>query len=313
MKSRTFFSKEYYKKKSKKFSNNQYLNRYRADVASQYGEDGIIKKIFKVIGTKNKQCVEFGAWDGKKFSNTYNLIMNHGWSGVLIEGNPTRFKDLIKNYKNNKKTMCINKYVGSNSNQNLDHILIDTPIKKDFDFLSIDVDSIDYHIFRAFVKFKPRVVVIEFNPCIPSTIKFIQANDSNVHQGTSILSMTELAIKKGCKLICINAENAFYVRKNLYKKFKIKNNSISALKCYKEPLSVYQLFDGTLKFDGEACLFWYGLPVDFNKLQILPSFIRKQGSMWGGGMAGLIIRLMFKILRAIKLRNKNYDYNSWRM
>ncbi len=135
--------------------------------------------------------------------------------------------------------------------------------------------------------------------CI-STIKFIQANDSNVHQGTSILSMTELAIKKGCKLICINAENAFYVRKNLYKKFKIKNNSISALKCYKEPLSVYQLFDGTLKFDGEACL-------------LLPSFIRKQGSMWGGGMAGLIIRLMFKILRAIKLRNKNYDYNSWRM
>ena len=87
------------------------------------------------------------------------------------------------------------------------------------------------------------------------TIKFIQANDSNVHQEALILSGTELAIKKGYKLIWINAENNFYVRNNLYKKFKIKNNSISALKYYKYPLFVYQLFDETLKSDGKACLF----------------------------------------------------------
>jgi len=53
---------------------NDWLLDYRKDVTSQTGEDGIIDKVFEIIGTQSKWCVEFGAYDGKFCSNTYNLI-----------------------------------------------------------------------------------------------------------------------------------------------------------------------------------------------------------------------------------------------
>ena len=95
--------------------------------------------------------------------------------------------------------------------------------------------------------------------------------------------MTKLANRKGYELICVNAENAFYVDSKYFPLFGIKDNSIEALKYYREPLQVFQLFDGTLVFQGEPShsLVWYSLPVDFNKLQILPQFIRNASAPWG--------------------------------
>ena len=36
---------------------------------TQRGEDGIIEKIFEIVGATNRYCVEFGAWDGKLYSS----------------------------------------------------------------------------------------------------------------------------------------------------------------------------------------------------------------------------------------------------
>ena len=64
------------------------LKQYAENKHSQFGEDGIIQKVFEVLpDQKEKWCVEFGAWDGKFLSNTHELIANHNWKGVLIEGN----------------------------------------------------------------------------------------------------------------------------------------------------------------------------------------------------------------------------------
>src|SRR5882757_4928628 len=71
---------------------------YRHNVASQYGEDGVITRIFEILQIPAGSCVEFGAWDGRAYSNTYNLIHNRGWRGVLIEGSATRFADLCRTY-----------------------------------------------------------------------------------------------------------------------------------------------------------------------------------------------------------------------
>jgi hypothetical protein len=74
------------------------LDRYRRDMTSQNGEDGIIERIFEIVGATNRWCVEFGAWDGKVHRNTWNLIANNGWTGVLIEGERDRFEDLKRSY-----------------------------------------------------------------------------------------------------------------------------------------------------------------------------------------------------------------------
>ena len=53
---------------------------------SQGGEDGVLLRLFEHIGVAHRYFVEFGAWDGRHLSNTANLRLNHGWSGLLMEG-----------------------------------------------------------------------------------------------------------------------------------------------------------------------------------------------------------------------------------
>jgi hypothetical protein len=306
--------------RQREFTDNQVLNRFRNDVKSQFGEDGIIEAIFKIIpqDVQNKWCCEFGAWDGMHCSNTYNLVVNKGWTGIFIEANKKKFVDLQRTYKNFDKTILLNEFVNISGNNTLDSLLKGAGAPVDLDFLSIDVDSIDYHLWESVVEYRPKLVVIEFNPTIPNNIEYVQAADPSKKHGTSILSMTKLAKSKGYELICINAENAFYVDQKYFKFFGIENNSIDELKYYREPLQVFQLFDGTLVFQGEApqLLIWYSLPVNFNKLQILPKFIRHLNAPWGGGLLGTLVRASIKFLRQSRFKNwKGYDIDpgAWKM
>ena len=52
---------------------------------SQNGEDGIIQLLIEAVGTKTKRSVEICAGDGIE-CNTANLLVNHGWTGLLIDG-----------------------------------------------------------------------------------------------------------------------------------------------------------------------------------------------------------------------------------
>lgn len=62
------------------------LLKYGKNIHSQAGQDGIIEKIFKTLGVKNGNFVEFGAVDGILLSNCRKLY-EEGWSGVFIECN----------------------------------------------------------------------------------------------------------------------------------------------------------------------------------------------------------------------------------
>jgi len=55
---------------------------------SQTDEDGILLYIFSIIGAATKKSVEICAGDGIE-CNTANLIINHGWHGLLVDGNET--------------------------------------------------------------------------------------------------------------------------------------------------------------------------------------------------------------------------------
>ena len=74
------------------------LNKFSKNKYSQNGEDGIIEIILSRLNLYNSDkclCVEFGAWDGKLFSNTFNLV-EKGWNAIYIEGDEQRFKELLK-------------------------------------------------------------------------------------------------------------------------------------------------------------------------------------------------------------------------
>ncbi len=269
-----------------------WLLEYKKNVFSQTGEDGIIEKILEIIPEKDYWCVEFGAWDGVMNSNTRNLIVNFGYSAVLIEGGKEKFTELKKNYSENQKVIALNKFVGFSDNDNLDRILKETPITKNFDFLCIDIDGNDYHVWNSFKIYKPKVVCIEFNPTIPNEVEFVQEADFSINQGSSILSLTKLAKNKGYQLVSIIDFNAFYVDEKYFNLFEIPDNSIQTLR---KNLSFITYFftgyDGTIFLKGSQRFFNHGgIKINAEKLQYLPKFLRKYS-----GNYNLIEKILFAI------------------
>jgi len=214
---------------------------------SQYGEDGILESLFDVIGRKNKWCVEFGAWDGRRYSNTYHLIQNNDWSGVLIEGNRARFESIKGTFGENERVHGVCGLVGFDpENDTIDYYLRQTPIPNDFDLISIDIDGNDWHIWNSIVEFRPRVVLIEFNAKIPNDVVYIQERNFQVNQGCSLLALIELGKEKGYELAAVSPTNGIFVVKEEFPKLNIPDNSIDAMFHTTGGGRLFHLFDGTV-------------------------------------------------------------------
>lgn len=193
---------------------------------SQCGEDGIIEKILDLIPEKDGWCVEFGAWDGLYLSNTLNLIPNHGYKAVLLEGDPVKFRELTRNFSNNSGVIPIQAMVCFSLNHSLDHVLRETNIPLDFDLLSIDIDGNDYHVWSAICTYRPKVLCIEFNSTIATGVEFIQKADARLNHGSSLSSLVSLGTSMGYELVCVTEHNAFFVLRSLFHLFSYQITSL---------------------------------------------------------------------------------------
>ena len=206
------------------------LHKYRHNVYSQNGEDGVIKEIMRRLDITSGWFCEFGAWDGKHLSNTFNLL-EHGWKGVYIEGDINRFKDLQTNsakFKDNLHLIC--EYVASSGDASLDSLLSSTPIPKDFELLSIDIDSDDYNVWAGLQNYNPLVVIIEILGSLPPDVEKI-STPSSPH--SSFKSTVSLGRKKGYHLVAM-VGNLFFVRDDIVAKLDLPSAELTA---------PYSLFD----------------------------------------------------------------------
>lgn len=257
---------------------NNILKFYARKVTSQDGEDGIIEKIFETIGDENysQWCVEFGAWDGKHLSNTYNLIVNQGWNSVLIEGEQDKFQELATTYANYPNVYTFNSMIGFSDEDNLESILSQTPIPKDFGLISIDIDGCDYYIWESLTTYRPAVVVIEYNPTVPNDIIFIQDKDMSLNQGSSLLALIDLGKEKGYELVAVTRTNGIFVLADHYIKFNISDNNIHKMK--EDPgTRIWQGYDSTIFTNNCSRLRWKGekgYEIDPEELQVLPKSMR---------------------------------------
>jgi hypothetical protein len=198
---------------------NNWLYNHRKDVTSQQGEDGIIEKIFEVLGINIGWCVDIGA-GGVHNSNTYNLMRN-GWKGVFIDKNYRKLSELKRKYRNSN-AIFINAEIGFSS----DSLLKGTELPKEFELLSLDIDGNDYYVWQSLKEYTPMVVVIEFNPCIKLN-DYVQPFDGK--GGASLSMLNKLGKEKGYELISATTINAFFVKRELYSKFGIADNSVKEI------------------------------------------------------------------------------------
>ena len=207
------------------------LSKYAKNITSQFGEDGIIAEIIRVIGDEiPKYCVEFGAWDGKHLSNTWTLVNQQGWGVCYVEAERQRYLRLKQSYIINPKVTAINAFVTDDSfpETSLKKLLKDAEVPAHIGVLSIDIDGNDYNVWRDFTDFEVDVVIIEYNYTIPPDVDYID-DGGRANMGSSALSLTRLAHQKGYKLVACTIANCIYVRDELFPKFKLLDNSVAAL------------------------------------------------------------------------------------
>lgn len=187
------------------------LSYRKNNIYSQNGEDGVIAEIFRRLDRKTGWFCEFGAWDGKYGSNCYALL-KRGWRGVMIEGDPLRFKALGKTVLNYPELLYIkNAYVRHEGNEDtLDQLLSATPIPSYFELLSIDIDGFDYHIWQSLKNYHPICVVIEIDSSTPPGEEYIYNGSGRL---TSFSAMLKLGEDKGYSLICHTGNLIFIANK----------------------------------------------------------------------------------------------------
>ena len=201
------------------------LSDHGHNVFSQFGEDGIIGKIFDAIGTSSQVCIEFGAWDGLYLSNTANL-WTKGWKGILIEADKTKYEQLLHN-TSGRDCHCLHARVNWTGPNTLENILARSGLSSGIDLLSIDVDGDDYHIFKSLTNVRPRVVLCEYNPTIPVHIDLIP--DPGGYFGCSALSLVRLAEEKGYKLVALTESNCVFVQDKDFDRFSEYETSLASL------------------------------------------------------------------------------------
>lgn len=157
----------------------------KAKIYAQFGEEVIFDHIFKNIGTKSKFVVDFGAGHLNSGLSNSRYLLENGWDGLLMDGNPNEENGIIK-----REFITKDNIVGLFDKYNL---------PKEFDLLSIDIDGNDYWVLQEILKsdYSPRVVINEFNGCIPAgESRSIAYNENHSWQNNDYYGASFDAFKK---------------------------------------------------------------------------------------------------------------------
>ena len=253
------------------------LNNYKKNIYSQSGEDGIIEKLLENIDIEQSyEFVEFGAHDGKTNSNCFYLLETSDYFGLFIEPDKKRFKNLELNTQN-MNCKNINSLVSTKGSTSLESTLKKNNISKNFDILSIDIDGYDYQILKSLVSYKPKIVIVEYNPTIPNHVEYIQPDNFKTRHGSSPKSLIMLGKQKGYKPIAITDTNLFFLQDEI---FEVSNFCELDLEESREDedikINVFYGYNGDLIFtENEINFRWHFLKYKSKKLQPIPFFFRE--------------------------------------
>lgn len=201
---------------------------------AQGSEEAIIGRILERIDPGSRYCVDIGASDGLRNSNTAMLLKEHGWSGTLVEGSAYRFGRLREHYGDAGNVRLLADRVQPST---VDALLTEAGVPPTFDLLSLDIDGNDYWVWRGLQAHRPRLVVVEYNPYYPPPERWVMAYDpdhqwdGSTHYGASLESLVALGKAKGYELACCDdmGNNAFFVDAALYPLLGIANNETRRL------------------------------------------------------------------------------------
>jgi hypothetical protein len=202
-----------------RYGDSRRLLRYQSQVCSQNGEDGIIQETFRRVGTTNRTFVEVGVGSGSE--NNTAFLLSQGWNGFWIDENNS-FLGALEN-RSDLQNGCLKWLVSLVSRENIAGLFEQLCVPKEFDLLSLDIDQNTYYAWEGLRDFTPRVVVVEYNAAMPSSIDWKvryspdRTWDGTQNFGASLKAFEILGRQLGYSLVGCDfiGANAFFVRDDL--------------------------------------------------------------------------------------------------
>lgn len=180
---------------------------------SQFEEDGLLLYIFGLIGTKTRKVVEVCAAAGDECMAA-NLIINHGWKGYLFDGSDSNVAQ-GREFFARRKTLLYGPPEYRQAwitAENINSLFSEAGVEGEVDLFSLDIDGMDYWVWKAVEKIQPRVCIFETVNYVPSDMaltarydaKFSMHNaqgDGQFYRGASTLAMVKASREKGYRLV----------------------------------------------------------------------------------------------------------------
>ena len=190
-------------------------------VYSQWGEDGIIHFLLRHVPCPNRTFVEFGVEDFSE-ANLRFLIERSPWRGLVMDGSPdleARVQATGLAWRRHLQAKSV--FITA---ENINELIKKSCIEPELDILSIDLDGIDYWVWKSFTAYSPRIVIVEYNslfgPSATITVPYrpdfqrAKAHYSHLYWGASLGALVQLAHEKGYSCVGSTSTglNAFFVR-----------------------------------------------------------------------------------------------------
>ncbi|MGF9562907.1 FkbM family methyltransferase [Neorhizobium sp. BT27B] len=210
-------------------------------VFSQNDEDGVLLRIFSKIGMTNRYVLEIGSnCSGSDIgipeNLSANLIIHHGWHGVVVELDPVECEKMRYFFSRNLATKHFHMTEGERHSyfspnilqrevtpDNIDALFAEARAPAEPDLFIIDIDGGDYAVMESLSTVRPRVVVVEFEKRFRERFCVVQPDRANFSRrypqsGTASLSAWQALMgARGYALTAIATcgFNAFFVRNDL--------------------------------------------------------------------------------------------------
>jgi hypothetical protein len=199
---------------------------------SQNDEDGLLLYVFALAGFRTRVVLELCAGDGIE-CNAANLIVNHGCTGVLFDGDPLPLARGRKFYAAHPATRAFPPTLVSAwiTRENVcalveEHMPAGVLAgEREIDLLSLDLDGNDYWVLERLTCVRPRVVIVEFNAAwgaeravtIPYDPLFYSQAAPILYAGASLGAFVKLLRPRGYRLVAVErlGFNAVFVREDL--------------------------------------------------------------------------------------------------
>jgi hypothetical protein len=211
---------------------------------SQFEEDGILLYIFSLVRPINRTSVEICAGNGRECMTT-NLIINHGWWGHLFDGNERNVQDGQRFFANHKDTLFSPPKFNHAwiTAENVNELIQKSGASGPIDLFSLDIDGMDYWVWKALSVIQPQVVVCEVHNQLPPDKALTVPYDpqfvfeSEDFRSASLAAMTKLAQEKGYRLIGSHrfGFNAFFMKNGIGEEFFPE---VTVHSCQTDPVSV---------------------------------------------------------------------------